>query len=145
MAHRVRRHNIHRYFANRSQLAYVNQLLNISTLSVTKISLLAFYLQLNPEPKFQKRTRCMIWICTFSGLANLLADIFQCWPVNRGWEGGSIQGTCDNMATFYKCIIAISVFLEIVIFLMPMPMLWRLHLPVQQRIALMCTFGVGIL
>lgn len=145
MAHRVCPHNTHSFFANRFQLAYVNQLLNISTLSVTKISLLAFYLQLNPEPKFQKRTRWMIWICAVSALANLLADIFQCWPVNKGWDGVRIHGTCDNLSTFYKCIIAINVLLEVVIFVMPMPMLWKLHLPIQQRIALMCTFGVGIL
>lgn len=87
----------------------------------------------------------MLWICILFGVANVAADIFQCWPVNRSWSGASVAGECFHVAAFYQIVLVINATLEAIILLIPIPMLWKLQLPLRQRVGLVVTFSVGVL
>lgn len=71
------------------------------------------------------------------------ADLFQCTPISFFWNKSILDGTCIDVVTFYFATAGISTFTDLWILIMPMPMVWGLHLPLRQRIIIMVLFALG--
>ena len=82
---------------------------------------------------------CVAVYCT----ASVAATIFQCRPVIRAFDK-SVPGTCIDMANFWFANAGFSIATDVIILLLPMPLVWRLEVPVAQKVALMAVFAVGI-
>ncbi|KND87690.1 hypothetical protein TOPH_07636 [Tolypocladium ophioglossoides CBS 100239] len=82
---------------------------------------------------------CIAIYCT----ASVAASIFQCHPVMRAFDK-SIPGTCIDMAKLWFANAGFSIATDVIILLLPMPLVWRLKVPVAQKVALMAVFAVGI-
>ncbi|KAI0834645.1 hypothetical protein F5Y06DRAFT_300499 [Hypoxylon sp. FL0890] len=125
-----------------SKLSYPNQSVYFISVSLTKISILFFYFRLFP----QRTYRIFLWVMmVFVGLTGLicsLADIFQCNPVHKAWDSHA-PGTCINRPAFFFANAGLNIFQDLVIYLLPSPILWNVHLPARQRIALIGIFVVG--
>ena len=69
--------------------------------------------------------------------------LFACKPVRRYWnpwiEGSCIDG--DKLNAFASSFIATS---DILILILPQPLIWRLHMTLKRKIALSAVFLVGI-
>ena len=75
-------------------------------------------------------------------LAYNLVAIFQCVPVKASWDT-SIHGTCVDLATEYFVAGITNVLTDIIILVLPIPLVWQLQVSVQKRWLIYGTFMLG--
>ena len=80
-----------------------------------------------------------------AGVANTLAAILQCSPVPYAWDKTIDGGNCINGLAFARFMAIPNVVDGFVMLVMPIPLIWRLDLAVQQKVALTATFLHGIM
>lgn len=78
------------------------------------------------------------------GIAAILADIFLCTPVSYFWDK-TIKGHCLNFTAVYFSNASFNIISDLVIMIIPIPVLKSLQLPIRQKIGLMLIFGVAAL
>jgi hypothetical protein len=77
------------------------------------------------------------------GITALIGNTFQCWPVQYYWIK-HIHGHCmPGQTAFFVIIGALSTVENIVIVLLPLPVVWKLQMPLQEKIELTFLFTVG--
>ena|ERR1700753_278635 len=77
-------------------------------------------------------------------LASILMILTICHPVQRFWNIFG-PGQCGDIVTAFIIFGALDVALDLVILLLPVPMLWRLQIPLANKIGVACIFAMGIL
>ncbi|KAK0752588.1 hypothetical protein B0T18DRAFT_405171, partial [Schizothecium vesticola] len=107
-----------------------------------KFSYLAFYLCLMPD----RRSRIFVYVgMAFVGAIGVtftIMSIFMCTPIPRGWDR-TIEGTCVAEQPYLFSNAAFNMAADVIVFVMPIPTLWSLHLPLRQRMILLGTFTCG--
>ena len=73
------------------------------------------------------------------------ATIFQCTPVSRAWHRWSESGTCVNIGALWYAHAIYNILTDFAIVLMVPPVIFNLKLPLRQRLALTCIFGLGVI
>ncbi|KAK6526588.1 hypothetical protein TWF694_005170 [Orbilia ellipsospora] len=109
-----------------------------------KISLLVFYYQLSTW----RALRVAVWITAFISIGNafggFLAFLLQCNRVNF-WDYEFDLGLVCRVNTL-KAILGtgiVNVITDALIWVIPMPLVWRLQLYPRERIIAIFTFGLG--
>lgn len=77
-------------------------------------------------------------------LAGLIAFIFSCQPFSYNWNHDQ-EGDCDSKLNFWISVAVAHMGTEIMILLLPLPMVWTLQLPLRRKIGLSFLFALGIL
>lgn len=110
---------------------------------MTKCSILLLYCRIFGNVRWFK------WVCWFLtasvamyAIASVVATIFQCSPIPRAFNR-QIEGTCINNAQFWYANAGFSVATDLLILLMPMPLVYQLQIPRIQKIALVIVFALG--
>ncbi|KAI1169697.1 hypothetical protein F4777DRAFT_572169 [Nemania sp. FL0916] len=123
-------------------LLFARQHLYTVCVTLTKISIIIFYFQLFPQKSYRRFLWFMAVVIACTALASSLADIFQCTPVARAWDP-SIKGTCYNRVALFYANGALNVAEDLVLYLLPVRILWAINLPHKQRLGLIAVFMVG--
>lgn len=71
-------------------------------------------------------------------------SVFGCEPVSYFWNK-SQGGHCINEVEFFRGNGITNMLLDIIVLCLPLPMVWRLDLGLQQKIAVTGIFGLGTL
>ncbi|KXG52254.1 Major facilitator superfamily domain, general substrate transporter [Penicillium griseofulvum] len=114
-------------------------------LMAVKTSILIFYLTLTRN---QKVFRCANYVTLFvvnaAGFALTLVNIFQCRPVSAVFLSDvPAHANCTDIVTLYLSSSPVNIITDIVILLLPMPLLTKMRLPFKQKIILVVTFSFG--
>ncbi|KAG9252520.1 uncharacterized protein F5Z01DRAFT_682666 [Emericellopsis atlantica] len=111
---------------------------------LSKASLLMFYLQISPQKYF----RIAIWVAigmvaTYTiVIAGLL--LFACRPIRAAWDPYLMaDGDRLDTAALYIAIAIANIVSDVVLFIIPIPTLWGLKMPVAQKIGAAAMFGIG--
>ncbi|KAJ5998164.1 hypothetical protein N7499_005457 [Penicillium canescens] len=90
-------------------------------------------------------TTTALFIYTIAwGIAAILVNIFQCWPPQHFWLPTSTHGACINGQTaFFMSIGALSLIQDVVLLLLPVAVVWRLRLPIRQKVQITVAFSIG--
>ncbi|RPB08328.1 hypothetical protein P167DRAFT_608835 [Morchella conica CCBAS932] len=118
-----------------------------------KLSLLFFYLRIG-GPRcgglptwFRISTIMLIALTIVVGVISEVIIIFQCKPANHQWNrlfpGADPDGKCWDLVVFYFVHAGLNIFLDVVITILPMPLLLSLELPRRQKIGLCGLFSLG--
>lgn len=111
---------------------------------LTKISLLMLFHRIFITPAFRMATKVIGVIVILWWVGTILADTLICIPIAHNWNP-EIAARCGN-----KQLLAIIppipwIVTDLAILIMPMPMVYKLHLPGFQRVGLAGLFLLGIL
>ncbi|KAJ2891353.1 hypothetical protein MKZ38_000557 [Zalerion maritima] len=114
-----------------------------ASINLTKCSIIFLYKRIFGGVKWF-RLACWLVICCVAVycVASVVATIFQCTPVSRAFNK-SIEGTCINSGTFWYANAAFSISSDLVILILPMPLVWKLQIQRIQKIALVIVFALG--
>ena len=84
-------------------------------------------------------------IFLFNRLAipGIFVTIFQCTPVRAAWNFFLTERRCINFVNYLYAFSAINVFTDILLVVLPWPYLWKLKMPLKQRIVLCVLFAGG--
>lgn len=108
------------------------------------MSLLILYHRIFITKAFRLVTKILVVVLALWWIGTILADNLICIPVSHNWDP-TVPAHCGS-----KHLIAIIppipwIVTDVVVLLMPLGMVWKLHLPVLQRIGLVGLFLLGSL
>ncbi|KPM44632.1 hypothetical protein AK830_g1897 [Neonectria ditissima] len=108
-----------------------------------KISLVLFYNKLSPQ-KWWKWSVCGTFILVVGyNVAIFFAVIFGCRPLQKHWTAEMTDGSCVNRPAIYIATAALGIFSDLVLLVLPIPMIVRLQMPPRQKAGLILLFTIG--
>lgn len=113
-----------------------------TSVTLVKLSVLAFYDRIFPRNNFKK------WLYTFWVLSALwwilitLVSIFECNPVAKAWDN-SLQGTCIPYLDLFIGIQAANIVLDIGILALPISAVSKIQMSRSNKISVAGTFALG--
>ncbi|KAJ6261551.1 hypothetical protein Dda_4221 [Drechslerella dactyloides] len=111
-----------------------------------KISLLLFYHQLSAWRPLRLSVYITGFICFANAMCGIFLWVFQCDAPNLWDHMADMYNTCKlDQMTVLMAVGGVGIFTDIVIWLIPIPMVWQLQLNTRERILAVCTFGVGLI
>ena len=116
-------------------------------MGATKLSILLCYLRVFPSRQFRNSVFVLCGLLASFTLATTLASIFQCSPVSYAWDKGlnGEHGRCFNASVYWYTTAAGNILSDILIVLLPTPIILGLHVPFKDKIGMFLVFGVGSL
>jgi hypothetical protein len=113
---------------------------------VIKTSILFLYSRLIPGPGFRGfRIGCfLVGILVFSWwLASIVALVLQCTPVRYLWDKTISTGKCSGLYERGLAITILNMIFDVVILILPIPIVWQLSLEWAKKIGLASIFLLG--
>nr|XP_036578664.1 uncharacterized protein CTRU02_11254 [Colletotrichum truncatum]KAF6785996.1 integral membrane protein [Colletotrichum truncatum] len=113
-----------------------------TSVSFSKLSILTFYLRLSPERTFRIIVYILLGIVAAYTVAYQLLIIFQCQPVSMSWDINA-KGTCIGKLIPMMTLSVANIFIDIVILLIPIKVVWSLQMARRQKMSLVLLFATG--
>ncbi|PUU77745.1 hypothetical protein B9Z19DRAFT_1085572 [Tuber borchii] len=129
------------------KMGYSMQILYVVVMTFTKASLLLLLLRLVKN----RRMLVVVWpifgfMCTFA-MVSFWASVFHCTPPPYVWKGVDRAGThkvsCGNFKALQYWVPAGSILTDIILWLLPLRLIYPLRLPRAQKIVLYMVFILG--
>ena len=124
------------------RLLYVFQAFYVVTPGVIKLSLLFLYRRIFVGQRFLRLVYTLMALVTAWMVAMELMSIFGCQPIRGYWTR---EGHCVSLRDYAVALNVINIVFGLVVWTMPLPLIWRLQLPIAQRVGLACVFTLGLL
>ncbi|TGO47021.1 hypothetical protein BCON_0297g00160 [Botryotinia convoluta] len=127
------------------KVLYAIDIINIFALSIPKLAILFLYKRLFI---ISKLTNYAIKCATYAVYAFIIVleaiAVFQCVPISDAFKTGPRKShrCIDNTAVLIWATVP-SIVTDIVIFLIPVPMVWKLNVPLRVKIELAVEFIIG--
>jgi hypothetical protein len=113
-------------------------------LAVIKTVFLLQYYRAIPVRQYKKTYIASVVLVTCWSLSQIFLNTFMCWPIASFWDA-TIKGTCIlNKSSFYVGA-AGNILTDILIMVLPIPVLRSLKLGRRQKWILISVFCLGIL
>ena len=110
-------------------------------MTLSKVSILLLYRRLF-TPFLQIPTMVIgLIICAWC-IAGVLVTSFQCDPIAGVWNF-ELDATCIDPVAFTLAIALSGVLTDLIVLVLPLQMVWRLHLPIRQKLVLSVIFSLG--
>ncbi|KAL2132730.1 hypothetical protein VTI74DRAFT_3440 [Chaetomium olivicolor] len=115
-----------------------------AAINLVKCSILLLYLRLfNIVRWFRYSCWTLLAAVGMYCTGSILVTIFQCRPMIRAFDKDT-PGTCIDTAKFWFANAGFSIATDLIILVLPMPLVWKLGVPIAQKIAVMAVFAIGI-
>ena len=124
---------------------YWDEMFYATSLSLTKISILFFYLKIFPGRQF----RYMVYTLIFANICYIIVFdclfAFQCNPIAGAWLSwnGGLASKCININIVVWSAAAINIVLDLAVLALPLPELFRLSMSLRKKIQIITMFAVG--
>ena len=116
-----------------------------AAINLTKCSILLLYLRIFNKIRWFK------WACWFVLAAvamymtgSVLVTIFQCKPIRAAFDKTIADKVCVDNTQFWYANAGFSISTDVIILLLPMPLVYQLQVPWPQKAALTGVFALGI-
>ncbi|CAM1508581.1 Fc.00g054290.m01.CDS01 [Cosmosporella sp. VM-42] len=108
-----------------------------------KLSLVLFYRRLSPQIWWKCCVHGVTFFVVGYNVVIFFVIIFACHPFKRHWEIGATEGGCINETALYVATAVLGIVSDLVLLLMPIPMIVRLQMPSRQKLGLILLFSIG--
>ncbi|OBT68143.1 hypothetical protein VE03_01615 [Pseudogymnoascus sp. 23342-1-I1] len=111
----------------------------------TKLSLLIVYMKLSPQKWF----RIAAWfsivvVVLYTAIISLLM-FFHCHPIRRAFDFKIQRGKCLDAGVLYIATAISNIITDIMLFLLPTPVILKLKMSRSQKVACLLIFGIASL
>lgn len=129
------------------QIYFWDELIYLSVLPMTKISICCFYLRIFPDKRFRMITYFVIGLNVAYLIAFVLISVFQCRPLPGAWLHWDGEGNyqCNHINAQGWAAAIINMTLDIIVMALPLRQLYHLNLSWRKRSYVICMFSLGIL
>ena len=129
------------------QLLYIIDLLWVTLVTLIKLSILHFYLRVFYSPVFRRAVLVVMGLCVAFWFGAFFGTAIFYIPPRALWAApdSAPEAHCGNSQAMYSACASSDLGLDVIVISLPMPILWRLQLPIVKKIALTFVFGVGFL
>lgn len=116
-----------------------------AAITATKTTFLLQYRRVFPLPRFQRLCDVVMAFVLLFGTSQVISSGLRCVPLSNAWDPEHHGGNCVNLVVWWHVNSGVNLATDIIILLMPIPLLVKLPLPRKQRVILIGIFGLGIL
>lgn len=130
------------------KMLYAGQLSQIFAIGPTKISVLLFYRRIFRGKVFNIMTWTLIVLVCVWMVAFLFANMFECIPITEAFVNAPGLGgnpNCIDAVPMYLSQVYSDAVLDVLILVLPLPLVWNLHLPSKQKWAVSGIFLLGLM
>jgi hypothetical protein len=111
---------------------------------VVKISILLQYRRIFTAPAMQKTCIVSVVVIMCWAITQVFLNALICMPVASFWDS-NIPGKCIPFLPVWNSYAIVNIITDFSIFLLPLPVLRSLQLPMKQKILLIVIFSLGFL
>ncbi|KAK1958661.1 hypothetical protein LY78DRAFT_591702, partial [Colletotrichum sublineola] len=104
---------------------FIDEIMYAIIISVTKISIILFYLRIFPEPWFRRACRLFLYITGMFGVWHIFQILFVCWPIDYNWTywDGKHSGKRGDVRLFSFINAGLNIVLDLNICFLPVTQL----------------------
>ncbi|KAG9564896.1 hypothetical protein KCU61_g7293, partial [Aureobasidium melanogenum] len=113
------------------------------TMLFAKLSILMLYRRLFPIANFAKRWWFVTAFTIAYSLGGIFSSLFQCRPMASTWSLTIVPEYCIDTETFYITNAALNVVSDLMILVLPAPIVWSLNTDVRKKVILTGLFSMG--
>lgn len=127
------------------EIFYFTELLYLTAIGLTKISILLFYLRIFPQQRLRRAIYVTIVLCVLYIIAFVTATGLQCLPIHIAWEhwDGEHHGTCINLNADAWASAGVNIVLDLVVIILPIREVSKLSMSRRRRFGVMIMFLLG--
>ena len=126
-----------------NMMVFATHIPYFTAITLVKLSALLFYARVFRD---SRAFRICLWttgtLVVGWWIVSDLTTILTCIPLRKQWDT-DIQGHCLNFITIFKGVTALNVLIDVIILVLPLPMLWKLHTTLRRKLMLTGAFVVG--
>ncbi|KAF2091040.1 hypothetical protein K490DRAFT_17157, partial [Saccharata proteae CBS 121410] len=111
-------------------------------INTTKASIIIQYLRLFSQKLMRRACFVVLFIVTGAACWGVFGGIFLCSPVHKYWDPKT-PGHCTDAETYWLSTAGVGIIMDFVIWLLPMPLIGHLRLPLKQKISVIAVFALG--
>ncbi|KAK7972527.1 hypothetical protein PG988_006661 [Apiospora saccharicola] len=128
-----------------SVVAYSAQVFYAWSMGLVKMSIVWMLQRIFITPKFTIAARFVMAFNIAWTILTMSMGMLICQPIQMNWNPFTPGGHCGDQVAAFVWIGIIDVINEFCILLLPVPMVWRLQMPLRYKAAVFCMFGAGAL
>lgn len=129
-----------------SQLIIPIEALYGITIMMVKFSILLFYVRLfGTVASFVLHVRIAMVIVFCWMMSVVLETFLLCRPLAYNWDTTVPGGVCGDRNAAYIVAGSLNVGTDLIVMLLPMKNIWKLQMPLSQRLGLVGIFAIGFL
>ncbi|PYH87956.1 putative integral membrane protein [Aspergillus ellipticus CBS 707.79] len=115
----------------------------VLSLACSKVSILLLYFRIFPVPWVLRSSQITIVIIICWAIATTLAAFLNCRPFAFNWDRSIPGGKCGDRVKSFTVMGVINLVTDLVVLVIPMPLLYRLQMAQYKKVTLMIVFGLG--
>jgi hypothetical protein len=127
------------------QLIFISSLGYHVVIMLLKSTFLLQFRRVFPLPNFQRLCDIFLAFLAVWTVAGIVGGMTVCLPLSKNWDPEAPIWTCENRLWFWMGHGIAHVITDILIFIMPMPLLKTLPLPPLHKVVLIGVFSLGFL
>ena len=112
--------------------------------SAVKVSILHLYVSIFPNIAFRRICYALMAVSALYVVGVILDTFLMCQPFAFNWDH-TIEGSCGNQTLALLLTGALNLIIDVAIVILPLPVLWRLQMPVARKLGVSAMFSVGAL
>lgn len=130
-----------------AQILLANQILYAVGLGLIKCSIVVLIIRVFTVQGGPFKFSCyvVLVLCIAWSIATILVAFVLCRPLGYNWNLLPVEGHCGNQTAAYTAIGVTDIITDVMIILLPQPVIWKLRLPTASRIALAGLLCLGLL
>jgi hypothetical protein len=110
-----------------------------------KLSALHLYITIFPKKSFRYVSYGVMGLSVAYCLVNFFQLLLACHPIAYNWDKTIPGGSCMNANAPFLSSAIINVAIDVIIVILPMPVLWNLQMKVSKKVSISLIFGIGAL
>ncbi|KAF2705774.1 hypothetical protein K504DRAFT_448229 [Pleomassaria siparia CBS 279.74] len=126
------------------KLVYAQSIIFHTGINLVKISILTQYTTIFSHIRYMRKTcRVLHFFVVGAAAWGVLGVVLLCHPTRKYWLP-TTPGSCLDIETHFWSSSMIGIFLDVVIWILPMPVIGTLQLESRQKVGLLMVFGLGV-
>ncbi|KAI8625556.1 hypothetical protein F5Y19DRAFT_489532 [Xylariaceae sp. FL1651] len=118
--------------------------LSVASLALSKYSIVSFYRRIFRKRSFIHITTALLVIIAAWGVGFFLAVLLQCVPVSGTWDPAvRAHAHCYSPLPAYYAIAISDTIVDVIILIVPQPLIWSLQMPMRRKVAISGIFLLG--
>ncbi|KAI0435846.1 hypothetical protein F4803DRAFT_544261 [Xylaria telfairii] len=119
------------------------ELFHIISLNLGKLSALFFYLKLFNNKSVARITKWCILAVSLGTVGLVLWQFLFCHPLYKMWEWDGLEN-CGDRKPLYIAVCVWSIFTDLLVLVVPLPIIWKLKMERTQKLRLSWLFAAGL-
>lgn len=124
------------------QKFYVGENFYVIILTLSKLSILFFYLRIFPHIQFRVAVFTVVGLIIASTTVVFFLTVFSCHPIPYFWDR-DLHGRCINLNALAYANSGLSIAQDLIIIALPLPTVINLHLSTRRKIDVAFIFALG--